>query len=159
MTLLEHGVDQTIWIIQPLNQCLRNECWWQNRMTTEVGQTLAEYSHYQSDICRYRHSPIESTFATIRHRTRCSKECLNRNGMLCMMFKLAQCAETLWHRLRGFRQLGQVIEGVKFKDGIKANQLCDQVAAWWPQNRHAQELPITPPSCWVRLIRVISSGG
>ena len=70
--------------------------------------------------------PIESTFATIRHRTRRSKGCLNRNGMLCMMFKLARCTET---RRRRFRQLGQVIEGVKFKDGIEVNQLCDQVAA------------------------------
>ena len=74
-------------------------------------------------------NPIESTFATIRHRTRRSKGCLNRNGMLCMMFKLARCAETRWRRLRGFKQLGQVIEGVKFKDGIEVNQLCDQVAA------------------------------
>ena len=74
-------------------------------------------------------NPIESTFATIRHRTRRSKGCLNRIGMLCMMFKLARCAETRWRRLCGFRQLGQVIEGVKFKDGIEVNQLCDQVAA------------------------------
>ena len=67
--------------------------------------------------------------------------------MLCMMFKLAQCAETRWRRLRGFRQLGQVVEGVKFKDGIKVDQLCDQAAALWPQNRHVLDLPITPPRC------------
>ncbi len=38
-------------------------------------------------------NPIESTFATIRHRTKRSKGCLTRNGMLHMMFKLSQCAE------------------------------------------------------------------
>ena len=74
-------------------------------------------------------NPIESTFATIRHRTRRTKGCLSRNGMLCMMFKLGQSAEKRWRRLRGFRQLGQVIEGIQFKDGIEVTMLNDQVAA------------------------------
>ena len=64
-------------------------------------------------------NPIESTFGTIRHRTKRAKGCLNRNGMLHMMFKLSQCAEQRWRRLRGFGYLAQVIEGVKFKDGIE----------------------------------------
>jgi transposase-like protein len=65
-------------------------------------------------------NPIESTFGTIRHRTTRTKGCLTRNGMLHMMFKLGQCAEKTWRRLRGFRQLAQVIEGVQFHDGIEA---------------------------------------
>lgn len=73
-------------------------------------------------------NPIESCFATIRHRTRRSKGCLSRTGMLHMMFKLGQCAQKRWHRLRGFDQLAKVIEGVKFKDGIEVTQ-ADQVAA------------------------------
>ena len=32
--------------------------------------------------------------------------------MLCMMFKLGLCAQHNWRRLRGFRQLGKVIEGL-----------------------------------------------
>ena len=64
-------------------------------------------------------NPIESTFGTIRHRTKRAKGCLNRNGMLHMMFKLSQCAEQRWRRLRGFGYLAKVIEGVKFKDGIE----------------------------------------
>ena len=36
-------------------------------------------------------NPIESTFGTIRHRTKRTKGCLNRDGMLHMMFKLSQC--------------------------------------------------------------------
>ena len=44
-------------------------------------------------------NPIESTFGTIRHRTKRSKGCLSRDGMLHMMFKLGQCAETKgWFR-------------------------------------------------------------
>ena len=73
-------------------------------------------------------NPIESTFGTIRHRTRRSKGCLTREGMLHMMFKLGMCAEKKWRKLRGFKDLGKVITGVKFKDGIEVAQV-DQLAA------------------------------
>ena len=73
-------------------------------------------------------NPIESTFGTIRHRTKRSKGCLSRDGMLHMMFKLGQCAEKNWRKLRGFNYLAKVIEGVPFKDGIEISK-SDQVAA------------------------------
>ena len=73
-------------------------------------------------------NPIESAFATIRHRTKRSKGCLTRDGMLHMMFKLGQCAEQNWRKLRGFDYLAKVITGVTFKDGIEATNL-DQIAA------------------------------
>ena len=66
-------------------------------------------------------NPIESAFATIRHRTKRSKGCLSRDGMLHMMFKLGQCAEQNWRKLRGFDYLTKVITGINFKDGIEAN--------------------------------------
>lgn len=62
---------------------------------------------------------IESTFATIRHRTDRTKGCLTRAGMLAMMFKLAMSAEHGWRRLRGFEWLAKVIRGVKFRDGVE----------------------------------------
>ncbi len=64
-------------------------------------------------------NPVESTFGTIRHRTKRSKGCLSRNGMLHMMFKLGQCAEKKWRRLRGFDYLAKVVTGIKFKDGVE----------------------------------------
>jgi putative transposase len=73
-------------------------------------------------------NPIESTFGTIRHRTKRSKGCLSRDGMLHMMFKLGQCAEKKWRRLRGFDYLTKVITGVKFKDGVEVTEI-DLVAA------------------------------
>ena len=73
-------------------------------------------------------NPIESTFGTIRHRTKRSKGCLSRDGMLHMMFKLGMCAQENWRRLRGFNHLAQVITGVKFRDGIEVKAV-DQVAA------------------------------
>lgn len=64
-------------------------------------------------------NPIESTFGTIRHRTKRTKSCLTRDGMLHMMFKLGCCAEQTWRRLRGFRQLALVIKGGQFTGGIE----------------------------------------
>jgi len=62
---------------------------------------------------------IESSFATIRHRTDRTKGCLTRTGMLAMIFKLGMSAEHGWRRLRGFEWLAKVIRGVKFQDGIE----------------------------------------
>lgn len=73
-------------------------------------------------------NPIESTFATIRHRTKRSKGCLNRDGMLHMMFKLAECAQSRWRRLRGFGDLTKVITGIDFKDGIEQTKPDQQAA-------------------------------
>lgn len=49
--------------------------------------------HWQSI---WTSNPIGSSFGTIRHRTKRSKGCLSRDGMLHMMFKLGQCAEKKW---------------------------------------------------------------
>ncbi len=60
---------------------------------------------------------IESAFATIRHRSLRAKGCVTRKTMLSMICKMGISDEKSWKRLRGFRQLGKVIEGVKFRDG------------------------------------------
>lgn len=73
-------------------------------------------------------NPIESTFNTIRHRTKRSKGRLTRHGMLHMMFKLGQCAQKNWRRHRGFNHRAKVITGVKFRDGIEKTE-SDQAAA------------------------------
>ena len=62
---------------------------------------------------------IESAFATIRHRSSRAKGCVTRRTMLSMIYKMGMGAEKSWRRLRGFRQLGKVIEGIKFNDGIE----------------------------------------
>jgi transposase-like protein len=65
---------------------------------------------------------IESTFATIRHRTDRVKGAFSRKSMLSMLFKLALCAEQGFRRLKGFNWLAEVIRGVKFVDGVKQDQ-------------------------------------
>ena len=74
-------------------------------------------------------NPIESTFATVRHRTIRSRGCLSNKTALAMIFKLAQAAEKSWHRLRGYDQLPKVICGVKFNDEIEVVKLQTQTAA------------------------------
>ena len=73
-------------------------------------------------------NPIESSFGTIRHRTKRSKGCLSRDGMLHMTFKLGECAEKNWRRLRGFDYLAKVINGVKFRDGEEVKTVDQNVA-------------------------------
>lgn len=63
-------------------------------------------------------NPIESTFATVRHRQRQTKGCGSRLATLAMVFKLATQAEKHWRRLNGYHLIPQVIQGVVFKDGI-----------------------------------------
>ena len=62
---------------------------------------------------------IESSFATVRHRTVRSKGCLSNRTALAMIFKLAEAAEKSWRRLDGHNQLPKVIRGVKFTDGME----------------------------------------
>lgn len=64
-------------------------------------------------------NPIESTFATIRHRTKRTKGCLSRQTMLAMIYKLGQSAQRRWRRMHGYKLIADVITGVKFTDGIK----------------------------------------
>ena len=65
-------------------------------------------------------NPIESTFATVRLRTVRTKGSGSRKACLTMVFKLAQCAEKHWRKLNGSNLLRDVIQGIRFADGIKA---------------------------------------
>jgi transposase-like protein len=72
---------------------------------------------------------IESSFATIRHRTVRSKGCLSNKTALAMIFKLTEAAERSWRRLDGHNQLPKVILGIKFTDGIEVVRSQAQAAA------------------------------
>ena len=62
-------------------------------------------------------NPIESVFASVRLRTGKTKHCGSRKTTLAMAYKLIVTAQKKWRRLRGYRLLADVIQGVKFKDG------------------------------------------
>jgi putative transposase len=63
-------------------------------------------------------NPIESTFATVRHRTIRSKGSLSNKTALAMVFKLVEGAPKSWRRLDGHNQLPKLVLGVTFNDGI-----------------------------------------
>jgi putative transposase len=68
-------------------------------------------------------NPIESTFATVRLRTKKTRGCVARHTILAMVWKLGQSAQKKWRKLRGFKLLGDVIRGVQFKDGEQIDPL------------------------------------
>ena len=63
-------------------------------------------------------NPIESTFSTIRLRTKKTRACVSRTTILTLVYKLGLSAEKGWRKLRGFRRLADVINGIKFIDGV-----------------------------------------
>ncbi|GAB6049151.1 IS256 family transposase [Methyloparacoccus murrellii] len=64
-------------------------------------------------------NPIESSFATIRHRTTRTKNCVSRNTLLGLVFQLALTAEQSWRKLGGFKLLPAVVQGIRFVDGLR----------------------------------------
>lgn len=74
-------------------------------------------------------NPIESVFATVRHRTVRTKGALSRKTAKLMVFKLVMAASKSWRRLKGENQLPKVIAGIKFTDGVAIDVATDQNAA------------------------------
>ena len=74
-------------------------------------------------------NPIESVFATVRHRTVRTKGALSQKTVKLMVFKLVQAASKKWRRLQGRNRLPQVIEGVTFRDGLAVRDDAEANAA------------------------------
>ena len=74
-------------------------------------------------------NPIESVFATVRHRTVRSKGALSQDTARLMVFKLVMAAAKTWRRLKGENQLPKVVQGVRFRDGVEVKQTPAQTAA------------------------------
>lgn len=74
-------------------------------------------------------NPIESTFATVRLRTKRSRSCGSRDTTLAMVFKLLQSAQKRWKRIKGFDQLKLVVNNVQFRDGEQVDDQSGRDAA------------------------------
>src|ERR1700747_1044739 len=64
-------------------------------------------------------NPIESVFATVRHRTVRTKGSLSPTTAKLMVFKLVIAASKTWRRIKGTNKLPKDIEGVRLNDGIE----------------------------------------
>ena len=64
-------------------------------------------------------NPIESVFATVRHRTVRTKGSLSPSTARLMVFKLVIAASKTWRRLKGENQLPKIVAGATFRDGTE----------------------------------------
>jgi putative transposase len=62
---------------------------------------------------------IQSSFATVKLRTRVTKGAASKKAALAMAYKLLDAAQERWRRFNGHELVADVLVGVKFKDGIK----------------------------------------
>ena len=91
-----------------------------NCLIKDKEQMLAFYDYPAVHWQHIRTSnPIESTFATVRLRTVKTRNAVSRTTILSMVFKLTQSAEKRWQKIRGFKLLADVIDGVEFINGEK----------------------------------------
>jgi len=74
-------------------------------------------------------NPIESVFATVRHRTVRTKGALSQDTARLMVFKLVMAAARTWRRLKGENQLPKVVQGVTFRNGVEVTDTPAQSAA------------------------------
>jgi transposase-like protein len=88
--------------------CLRKD---QAVLLTFYAFPAAHWKHLRTT------NPIESTFATVRHRTRQTKGCGSREATLSMVYKLSREAEKHWRRLDGSTLIVKVLQGARFEDG------------------------------------------
>lgn len=79
------------------------------------------FTFYDFPAMHWQHirttNPIESTFATVRHRSEQTKGCGSRQATLSIVYKLAITAEKHWRKLRGHQLIEKIVQGIKFKDG------------------------------------------
>ena len=95
-------------------QCLRKA---RDTLLTFYDFPARHWSHIRTT------NPIESTFATVRLRTAKTRNNLSRDTMLSLVYKLAQGAERKWLKLKGSELLKDVIQNVRFVDGIREDKL------------------------------------
>jgi transposase-like protein len=91
-------------------QCLEKD---QKDLFTFYDFPAEHWSHLRTT------NPIESSFATVRHRHRQTKGCGSRLATLAMVHKLATEAQKHWRKLNGYELLTKVIGGVRFEDGVE----------------------------------------
>ncbi len=89
-------------------KCLQKDL---NQLFTFYSFPAKHWQHIRST------NPIESMFATIRHRSRQTKGNGSVKATLSMVYKLGMEAEKKWKRLRGSEFILKLVNGVKFKDG------------------------------------------
>ena len=99
-------------------------------LTKDRHALLTFYDYPAEHLDNLRTSnPIESVFATVRHRTVWNRRALSQDTARLMVFKLVMAAAKTWRRLRGENQLPKVVQGVTFINGVEVINTPAQSAA------------------------------
>jgi transposase-like protein len=92
-------------------------------LTKDRGNLLSFYDHSAEHWQHLRSTnTIESPFATVRLRTHKTKSCGSRIATLTMVFKLILSTEKRWQRLRGYEKIEDIMNGVRYKDGVEVKE-------------------------------------
>jgi len=104
-------------------------------------KAVASLTDHQDDLLRFldypaEHwvhlrttNPIESSFGTVKARTRQTRGAGSRTAGLAMAYKLMQAAEQRWRRINAPQLVAAVLAGVKFKDGVRLRTTSDEPQA------------------------------
>ena len=84
-------------------------------------ETLLTFFDLPAEHWRHMRSTnaIESTFATVRLRTKVTKGPGSRSAGLAMAFKLMRAAETRYRAITGRHLVREVRAGIEFQDGVR----------------------------------------
>lgn len=100
------------------------------RLSKDREELLAFYDFPAEHWAHIRTTnPIESTFSTVRLRTKRSRNCGSRETTLTMVYKLLESAQKSWKRIKGFNLLTLVVNNITFKDGEQLEDQSDRSAA------------------------------
>jgi transposase-like protein len=101
-----------------------------NKLVKDEEELLAFYDFPDVHWTHIRTTnPIESTFATVRLRSKRAKNCGSRETTLAMVYKLLETAQKRWRRIQGFNLLTLVVNNVIFKDGKQEDEQSTEKAA------------------------------
>ncbi|MFJ8691282.1 IS256 family transposase [Micromonospora wenchangensis] len=88
------------------------------KVTDDLNELLTFYDYPAEHWVHLRTSnPIESTFATVRHRTRVTKGPGSRTAGLAMAFKLIEAAQDRWRAVNAPHLVALVRAGARFTNG------------------------------------------
>jgi transposase-like protein len=81
---------------------------------------LTTFFHYPAShwIHLRTTNPIESSFATVKLRTKVTKGAGNKETASVMAFKLLSECQKRWRRLKGHEEIKNLLKGLEYKDGI-----------------------------------------
>ena len=90
------------------------------KLTKDREQLLAFYD-YPAEHWRHLRTtnPIESSFATVKLRTRVTKGAGSKDAALAMAYKLLDAAQDRWRMFNGAELVKELLDGATFRDGIK----------------------------------------